>query len=85
MSPVTDSRSSKERITSVAYFNDTLVNQVIWRGRPLTAPEREFLCTDTPSFEECQPEKEPDLRALNDKDLMRRCYEVWADYASGQI
>lgn len=65
-------------------FTDERIEAVLG-GSPLTTGEREFLCTDTPRFEECQPEKEADLRALNDSDLMRRCYGIWADYAQGQL
>lgn len=65
-------------------FTDERIEAVLG-GAPLTNDEREFLVTDTPRFEECQPETEADLRALNDSDLMRRCYHIWADYAQGQI
>lgn len=66
-------------------FTDEHIEAVIGGVEALTAAEREFLVTDTPRFEECQPETETDLRALNDADLMRRCSHIWADYARGQI
>lgn len=69
---------------NIASFTDERIDAIL-RGSPLTAEEREFLVTDTPSFEECQPEKEADLRALDDAALMRRCYSVWSDYASTQV
>jgi hypothetical protein len=71
-------------VKSVLSFSDERISQVIG-GAPLTNDEREFLCTDTPRFEECQPETEADLRAMTDADLMRRCYHIWADYALGQV
>jgi hypothetical protein len=66
------------------HFVDTVVDEVSAGTRALTAEEREFLTTTTPYFEECS-EKEGDLRQLCDRDLMQRCYEIWADYASTQI
>ena len=66
-------------------FSDQRIHDVVHLGFPLTSEEREFLVTYTAPFEECQPETEGDLRALSDGDLMRRCYDVWADYASTQV
>jgi hypothetical protein len=65
-------------------FTDERIEHILG-GAPLTADEREFLVTDTPRFEECQPEKEADLRAMGDADLMRRCWHIWCNYARGQI
>lgn len=62
-----------------ADFTDERIAEVL-EGSPLTSEEREFLVTDTPTFEECQPEREADLRLLDDAALMRRCHSVWADY-----
>jgi hypothetical protein len=70
--------------TRVIDFTDQRIDAVLG-GAPLSDEEREFLCTDTPRFEECQPDTEADLRALNDAALMRRCWHIWADYAQGQI
>lgn len=67
-----------------AHFTDERIAAVLG-GDQLTTEEREFLVTDTPRFEECQPEKEADLRAMSDADLMRRCWRIWCDYARGQI
>lgn len=65
-------------------FTDERIENVL-AGAPLTEREREFLVTDTPRFEECQPEKEADLRVMGDAALMRRCCHIWADYARGQM
>jgi hypothetical protein len=65
-------------------FSDERIAAILG-GSSLTMSERDFLCIDTPRFEECQPETEADLRAMNDADLMRRCWHIWADYAQGQI
>ena len=66
-------------------FSDQRIHDVIHLGFPLTPEEREFLVTYTAPFEECQPETEDDLRSLDDSRLMRRCYDIWADYSRGQI
>jgi hypothetical protein len=76
--------SEEAQATRVTDFTDARIAAVLG-GAPLTESEREFLCKDTPSFEECQPETETDLRSLSDADLMRRCFCIWADYAQGQI
>lgn len=77
-----DAQPTAEQM-SIRHFDDRRIYQVI-AGDPLTTEEREFLVTNTPTFEECQPEREVDLRALTDANLMRRAYDVWADYASTQ-
>ena len=67
---------------NVEHFNDLLIHQILC-GLPLTPEEREFLVTDTVTFEECY-EKETELRKFSDRDLMKHAYTVWCNYASGQ-
>lgn len=82
---MTDATQTADLELNAAYFDDALIEVIVAGARPLTPREREWLVTDTPRFEECQPETEADLRKLSDSALMRRCYEIWADYVSGQI
>lgn len=69
----------------VDHFTDELIVDVIDGRRALSEAERKFLITDTPSFEECDKELARDLPGMSDKDLIRAAYNVWTDYASGQI
>lgn len=70
---------------NVAHFTDDLIVDVIEGRRELTDAERKFLVTDTPHFEECDKELASELPGMSDKDLIRAAYNVWADYASGQV
>lgn len=68
---------------SVTHFTDERINEITVLGRSLTKDEREFLASNTPSFEECDC-TEAELRELPDRQLMQVCYAVWADYARSQ-
>lgn len=69
----------------VDHFTDELIVDVIDGRRALSEAERKFLIADTPTFEECDKDLARDLPGMSDKDLIRAAYNVWADYASGQI
>lgn len=71
-------RSSREAIDG-GHFDDDSINAIMSGDRPMTAEEREFLVLDTPRFEECQ-QSEDQLRAMDDKTLMKTAYWVWAEY-----
>ncbi len=64
-------------------FTDDRIFAVLDLGHDLTPEEREFLATDTPTFEECEY-SEAQLRAMDDRELMEAAYTVWAAYASTQ-
>jgi hypothetical protein len=66
------------------HFDDSRISAVM-AGAALTPDERDFLVRDTPTFEEGMSLTEGELRQMSDKDLMRIAYNVWADYASGQV
>lgn len=66
------------------HFGDERIDQIRMGSSALTPEERQYLVTDTPTFEECQHTEEQ-LRAMSDPDLMTSAYWVWAEYASGQI
>lgn len=66
------------------HFTDDMIAAVIEGRVGLTTVEREFLVEDTPRFEECSKELAGELPAMNDPDLMRAAFVVWADYATGQ-
>lgn len=59
--------------------------QAVLDGKPLTERERAFLIADTPRFEEGMHLTQESLAKLSDAELMREAYNVWADYARGQI
>jgi hypothetical protein len=69
----------------IDHFTDDMIVEVIEGRRVLSEAERRFLIADTPSFEECDKDVARDLPGMSDKDLIRAAYNVWADYASGQI
>jgi hypothetical protein len=66
------------------HFDDLRI-AAIMAGAALTPDERDFLVRDTPTFEEGMSLTEGELRQMSDKELMQTAYNVWADYASGQI
>lgn len=68
----------------ISDFDDNLIDDVRSGSRALTREQREFLISDTPSFEECCYSP-TELSAMSDPDLMSAAYGVWADYASGQV
>ena len=70
---------------NVAHFTDDLIVDVIDGRRELTEAERKFLVTDTPGFEECDKDVAAELPGMSDKNLIRTVYNIWADYASGQV
>lgn len=70
---------------NVAHFTDDLIVDVIDGRRELSEAERKFLITDTPTFEECDKEIAQDMPGMSDKDLIRAAFNVWAEYASGQV
>lgn len=61
------------------HFDDECVDEIISGSRPMTAQEREFLVLDTPRFEECQ-QSEDQLRAMDDKTLMKTAFWAWVEY-----
>lgn len=67
----------------VSDFDDNFISAVINGTETLTVEEREFLVTDTASFEECCHTK-AELREMSDSDLMSTAYWAWSDYVRGQ-
>lgn len=75
---------SEPRSIGLRDFDEVRIDDIVSGRVPMTAFERDFLCSDTARFEECQ-HTEAELRVMSDKDLMNTAYWVWAEYASGQI
>ncbi len=67
----------------ILHFDEVRIDDIVSGQVPMTAAEREFLCTDVPRFEECTHTRD-ELRAMSDRDLMNTAYFVWAEYAQGQ-
>jgi hypothetical protein len=67
----------------VDHFTDELIADVIDGRRALSEAERNFLITDTLSFEECDEDLASALPGMSDKDLIRAAYNVWVEYTSG--
>ena len=64
---------------NTGHFTDKRIEEISIGKVPMTTEEFEFLCTDTPSFEECYY-TEDQLRQMSHKDLMNVAYWTWADY-----
>lgn len=69
---------------NVLHFSDDRIDEIYRGNPPMTADERLFLVENTQTFEECDYTTY-DLNGMTDQALMRFCYGVWADYASGQV
>jgi len=58
---------------------DSIFEEIIDGRRKLTPEEREFLVSDTPTFEESLSD-ERDLREMDDSTLMKEYYQTWVEY-----
>jgi hypothetical protein len=67
---------------NTSHFTDDIIEAIRSGKRSLTQEERYFLIHDTLTFEECEY-ADTELATMDDPELMRAAYGVWADYAAG--